>query len=84
MSNSRDRLKEEIQKIAGQMKTAKEQSDTEIKQAVEKAKKIIAQLSEYDVETESGTLLTVIDDLVGYLERIYWLRTNKQFQIKSE
>lgn len=84
MSNSRDRLKEEIQKIAGQMKTAKEQSDTEIKQSVEKAKKIIAQLSEYDVETESGTLLTVIDDLVGYLERIYWLRTNKQFQIKSE
>lgn len=84
MSNSRDRLKEEIQKIAGQMKTAKEQSGTEIKQSVEKAKKIIAQLSEYDVETESGTLLTVIDDLVGYLERIYWLRTKKQFEIKSE
>lgn len=80
MSKSRDMLKAAIQKVAGNMDNA----SNEIKQSVEKAKKIIAQLPEYDVETESGTMLTVIDDLVGYLERIYWLRTNKQFQIKSE
>ena len=45
-----------------------------LKEHVEKAKKIISQLSEYDVEKEAGTIRTVIEDLDIQLASISDLR----------